>query len=272
MPYTSATPAKSARVLDPVGADHRHGFQAFLAGTDQKRVAEEYVSGAAQRLRLFVDAGAGDGGITRHLAGHFRRTIAIEPSAADGLTSAGPNPRSTEDSWCHTVVDRDNTATTRTLPRLLLLGALPALLCGCVAVRSPSQPAQVAGQFGPSATPGPARSARVLSGEGTPPAAVPFVRITAPATTTPHGAPVVQHPDAPGPSGPPASVEAPRRQRPLSPQSSQGPAPHRRREGRPPEPPGPPANARPGYLCDQAEESGQLPPGLAPSCRQMFGH
>ncbi|GAA1905006.1 hypothetical protein [Streptantibioticus ferralitis] len=170
-----------------------------------------------------------------------------------------------EDSWCHTVVDRDYTAA-RTLPRLLLLGALPALLCGCVAVRSPAQSAEVAGQFDPSSTPGPARSARALTGEGTPSASAPFVRITAPATAPPHSAPAVRRPDIPAPSGPPAGEDA------APQQSPQRPAPHRRREGRSPEPAGPPANVRPGYLCDQAVESGQLPPGLAPSCRQMFGH
>ncbi|GAA1905000.1 hypothetical protein [Streptantibioticus ferralitis] len=95
MPYTSATPATPVGVLDPVGADYRHAFQAFPAGTDQKRVAEEYLSGVVRRLRhrrLFVDAGAGDGGTTRHLAGHFGRTIAVEPSTYlhDALRRACP--------------------------------------------------------------------------------------------------------------------------------------------------------------------------------------
>jgi SAM-dependent methyltransferase len=80
----SATPPMPVRVLDPAGADYHRASKTFLASTDQTRVTAEQLAAVLRRLphrRLFVDAGAGDGATTSHLARHFQRTVAIEPNA-----------------------------------------------------------------------------------------------------------------------------------------------------------------------------------------------
>ncbi len=143
--------------------------------------------------------------------------------------------------------------------RLLLVGVLPGLLCGCVAVGSPSRPTDAADRFGPSAAPGADRPGSALPQEQTPPAA-PFVRITAPAAPSHRQRAAVERLDAPG--EPPAESpthEGPRPSAPRRPQRSPAPVADQ-----------PQVNAVPG-LCDQAERSGQLPSGLGSPCRQMFG-
>ncbi len=144
--------------------------------------------------------------------------------------------------------------------RLLLLGVLPGLLCGCMAVPSPSRSTDAANPFGPSAGAGAASPASAPPGEGTPPAALPFARITAPAAPSHSRPAAVQHLDAP--AGLPA--ESPRSESPRQ------PVPHHLRQNRAPVQARPPVNVPPG-MCDQAEWSGQLPSGLGSSCRQMFG-
>jgi SAM-dependent methyltransferase len=72
------------RVLDMAGADYRHAFELFLAGTDEKAVTSPRLARIAAGLPqrgLLVDVGAGQGGTTAHLAPSFARVIAVEPSA-----------------------------------------------------------------------------------------------------------------------------------------------------------------------------------------------
>ncbi len=63
-------------------AYHR-AFEMFLAHTDQKAKAREWLKGLVQALparRLFIDAGAGNGAVTSWFVQDFQRTIAIEPN------------------------------------------------------------------------------------------------------------------------------------------------------------------------------------------------
>jgi len=63
-------------------AYHR-AFEVFLAHTDQKTKARDWLTGLVQGLpcrRVFVDAGAGNGKVTAWFLADFQRTIAIEPS------------------------------------------------------------------------------------------------------------------------------------------------------------------------------------------------
>lgn len=69
--------------LDPAGTDYHRAFEVFLAFTDQKVVAAEYLSDVVSQLpnrRVFIDAGAGRGETTRWIAARFEHTIAVEPS------------------------------------------------------------------------------------------------------------------------------------------------------------------------------------------------
>lgn len=71
------------KVFDSQGEDYTRAFQVFLDHTDQKRNAKRYletlVKGLPER-KVFIDAGAGNGEVTKSLAGAFDRTIAIEPN------------------------------------------------------------------------------------------------------------------------------------------------------------------------------------------------
>ncbi|MCQ4041336.1 hypothetical protein ACFOSC_08175 [Streptantibioticus rubrisoli] len=134
--------------------------------------------------------------------------------------------------------------------RLLLVGVLPGLLCGCMAMPSHARSTDAAQRFGPSATPGTRRS----------PSALPLVTITAPAAPSAGRPAPVQRPDAP--DDPPVA--------PVRPQSPRQPAAHRARQNRAPVRARPPVDIAAG-LCEQAEWSGQLPSGLGASCRQMLG-
>jgi hypothetical protein len=70
-------------VFDSQGEDYKRAFQVFLDHTDQKRNAKRFlqtlVNGLPER-RVFIDAGAGNGEVTKAFAGAFDRTIAIEPN------------------------------------------------------------------------------------------------------------------------------------------------------------------------------------------------
>lgn len=62
---------------------YEKAFTTFLAHTDQKRKAHDYlrqVVSAIPHRRVLLDAGAGSGETTGQLAGHFERIIAIEPN------------------------------------------------------------------------------------------------------------------------------------------------------------------------------------------------
>jgi len=71
------------RIFDSQGEAYKQAFQIFLDHTDQKRNAkrwlEQVVNGLPAR-NVFIDAGAGNGEVTRTFAHAFDRTIAIEPN------------------------------------------------------------------------------------------------------------------------------------------------------------------------------------------------
>jgi ubiquinone/menaquinone biosynthesis C-methylase UbiE len=71
------------RVFDSQGEPYKQAFQIFLDHTDQKRNAKRWLQQIVDRLptrRVFIDAGAGNGEVTRTFADAFERTIAIEPN------------------------------------------------------------------------------------------------------------------------------------------------------------------------------------------------
>lgn len=71
------------RVFDSQGEDYKRAFQVFLDHTDQKRNAKRLLQRLVDDLptrKVFIDAGAGNGEVTRAFAGAFDRTIAIEPN------------------------------------------------------------------------------------------------------------------------------------------------------------------------------------------------
>lgn len=71
------------RVFDSQGEAYKQAFQIFLDHTDQKRNAKRWLQEVVDRLparRVLIDAGAGNGEVTRTLAHAFDRTIAIEPN------------------------------------------------------------------------------------------------------------------------------------------------------------------------------------------------
>jgi hypothetical protein len=75
---------ESIRVFDSQGEDYKRAFQVFLDHTDQKRNAKQFLQGLVDALparKVFIDAGAGNGEVTRAFAEAFDRTIAIEPNA-----------------------------------------------------------------------------------------------------------------------------------------------------------------------------------------------
>lgn len=70
-------------VFDSQGEDYKRAFQFFLDHTDQKRNAKRLLQALVHDLparKVFIDAGAGNGELTRTFAGAFDRTIAIEPN------------------------------------------------------------------------------------------------------------------------------------------------------------------------------------------------
>src|SRR5262245_31457781 len=70
-------------VYDSLGSDYERAFGIFLAHTDQKDRAREWLNREVGRLparRQMVDAGAGTGKVTAWFAPLFNRTIAIEPN------------------------------------------------------------------------------------------------------------------------------------------------------------------------------------------------
>ena len=72
------------RVFDSQGEDYKRAFQVFLDHTDQKRNANRVLQRLVEDLpsrKVFIDAGAGNGDVTRAFAGAFDHTIAIEPNS-----------------------------------------------------------------------------------------------------------------------------------------------------------------------------------------------
>lgn len=78
------TDQEHIRIFDSQGEDYKQAFQIFLNHTDQKRNAKRWLQQVVDDLpvrQVFVDAGAGNGELTRTFAAAFNRTIAIEPNA-----------------------------------------------------------------------------------------------------------------------------------------------------------------------------------------------
>ncbi|GAA3000133.1 class I SAM-dependent methyltransferase [Actinokineospora diospyrosa] len=81
--------------LDALSDQYESPFATFLAHTDQKRKANRYLEQVADglaRRAVFVDAGAGTGDTTAHLAERFERVVAIEPNPALRAQLAGRVP------------------------------------------------------------------------------------------------------------------------------------------------------------------------------------
>ena len=81
---TTMTTPECIRVFDSQGEAYKQAFQIFLDHTDQKRNAKRWLQQVVDALpsrNVFIDAGAGNGEVTRGFAGAFDRTIAIEPNA-----------------------------------------------------------------------------------------------------------------------------------------------------------------------------------------------
>ena len=77
------TQPEPIRVFDSQGEDYKRAFQVFLDHTDQKQNAKRLLQKLVDDLparKVFIDAGAGNGEVTRAFAGAFDRTIAIEPN------------------------------------------------------------------------------------------------------------------------------------------------------------------------------------------------
>lgn len=78
------TDQERVRVFDSQGEAYKQAFQIFLDHTDQKQNAKRWLQQVVDRLparKVLIDAGAGNGEITRTFAHAFERTIAIEPNA-----------------------------------------------------------------------------------------------------------------------------------------------------------------------------------------------
>lgn len=81
---SAMTQSEFVRVFDSQGEDYKRAFQVFLDSTDQKRNAKRFLQRLVDDLparKVFIDAGAGTGEVTKAFAPTFDRTIAIEPNA-----------------------------------------------------------------------------------------------------------------------------------------------------------------------------------------------
>ena len=78
------TQSENVRIFDSQGEEYKRAFQVFLDSTDQKRNANRFLRRLVDDLparKVFIDAGAGTGEVTKSFAPFFDRTIAIEPNA-----------------------------------------------------------------------------------------------------------------------------------------------------------------------------------------------
>ena len=75
--------SESIQVFDSHSEAYKRAFQVFLDHTDQKRNAKRFLQSVVDSLpdrNVFIDAGAGNGEVTKAFAGEFSHTIAIEPN------------------------------------------------------------------------------------------------------------------------------------------------------------------------------------------------
>src|SRR5262245_4534711 len=74
---------ETIRTFAPDGPEYEEVFRLFVAHTDQKIKAQEWLDGLISKMpsrQLYVDVGAGEGSLTSKLACQFSRTVAIEPN------------------------------------------------------------------------------------------------------------------------------------------------------------------------------------------------
>lgn len=74
---------ESIQIFDSQGEAYKRAFQIFLDHTDQKRNAKQFLQKLVDSLsdrQVFIDAGAGNGEVTKAFADAFDQTIAIEPN------------------------------------------------------------------------------------------------------------------------------------------------------------------------------------------------
>ena len=72
------TDQEHIRVFDSQGEAYKQAFQIFLDHTDQKRNAKRWLQQVVDDLpirQVFVDAGAGNGEVTRAFTAAFDRTM-----------------------------------------------------------------------------------------------------------------------------------------------------------------------------------------------------
>ena len=77
------TQSDTIQVFDSQGERYKQAFQVFLDHTDQKRNAKRWLQQVVDAMparQVFIDAGAGNGAVTRAFAEAFDCTIAIEPN------------------------------------------------------------------------------------------------------------------------------------------------------------------------------------------------
>lgn len=77
------TPSDTIQVFNSQGESYKQAFQVFLDHTDQKRNAKRWLQQVVKAMpirQVFIDAGAGNGEVTRAFADAFARTVAIEPN------------------------------------------------------------------------------------------------------------------------------------------------------------------------------------------------
>lgn len=77
------TQAEPIQVFHSQSEEYKRAFQVFLDHTDQKRNAKRFLGRLVEDLperKIFIDAGAGTGEVTKAFAEAFDRTIAIEPN------------------------------------------------------------------------------------------------------------------------------------------------------------------------------------------------
>lgn len=71
------------KVYDSQSSEYHEVFQFFLDHTDEKEKTIQWLKQVVEGLpsrRLFIDAGAGDGGMTALLSDSFEQVIALEPN------------------------------------------------------------------------------------------------------------------------------------------------------------------------------------------------
>ena len=90
------TGPRTVRSFVSSSPEYHRAFQAFLAHTDQKDKAREWlrheVDGLANRS-VMIDAGAGSGKLTSWLTPLFGTVIAIEPNPSHGVGASDRLPR-----------------------------------------------------------------------------------------------------------------------------------------------------------------------------------